>query len=170
MKITKEFRVHEVRATKFKNVPFTIVLDDNALRHGSESSLTLNADTCARFGIPMSLDLVAHMLECSFESRQLLLEGGRAVKESLDGDDLMINALHKKEERVLQIFYTIPPSTHNEIKRTLELESFGGGDGTHVTILPCPFYRIFLGLTEEEFEGCKALPPASIFRVNFRLA
>ena len=173
MQITKEFRIHEVRAAR-GNASFQIVLEGDPFRRNGESSLTLDADTCARFGIPMSLDLVGHTLVCSFESRELPLETnghfkGHVDMKSLGSDDLAIHSLHKSE-RVSPSFGMIPPSKHSEVSRTLELSSFGGGDGMHPSLLPCPFYRIVLELTEEEYEMCRALPATSVIRTSFQLA
>jgi hypothetical protein len=174
VQITKEFRIHEVKAARVSNAPFQIVLEGNPFRRNGESSLTLDADTCMRFSIPMSLDLVGRTLICSFESRELPLEAnghfkGHVDMKALDTDDLAIHSLHKNE-RVSPSFGMIPPSKHSEVSRTLELSSFGGGDGIHPSPMPCPFYRIVLELTEEEYEACKALPPTSVIRTSFRLA
>lgn len=175
MNITKEFRIHAVTAARVSNAPFQIVLEGNPFRRDKESSLTLDAETCARFGIPMSLELVGRRLVCSFESRELPLEDsglfkGRPDMKQLDHDDLAIRSLHKNERVTPLFFGTIPSSKHAEMSRTLELSSFGGGDGIHPSSLPCPFYRIVLELTEEEYEACKALPPTSVMHASFRFA
>lgn len=174
MQITKEFRIQEVKATRASNAPFQIVLEGNYLRRDEESSLTLDADTCARYNIPMSFDLVGRTLICSFWSRALPLryddyEDGRADTESVNSDELQIQSL-KRNETMAFIFYSVPPSKYNEVSRTLELASFGGGDGMHPHIMPCPFYRFIVELTDEEYEACKDLPANSIFKVNFNLA
>ena len=169
-----EFIIHEVKAARVSNAPFQIVLEDGSFKRNRESSLTLDVDTCARFGIPMSLELVGRMLVCSFESYDIPLEvdghfKGQVDMKTVTSDDLAIRSLHKNE-RVSASFSAIPPSKHSEVSRTLELSSFGGGDGIHPSPLSCPFYRIVLKLTEEEYEECKVLPPASVIRMSFRLA
>ncbi len=174
MRITKEFRIHEVKATRVSNAPFQIVLEGDPFRRNGESSLTLDAETCKRFCIAMSLDLVGRTLICSFESRELPLETNEHFKGHVDmnavtSDDLAIHSLHKNEH-VSPSFGMIPPSKHSEVSRALQLSSFGGGDGIDPSPLPCPFYQISLELTEEEYEACKALPPASVIRATFRLA
>lgn len=171
MQITKEFRVHEVRATNMANAPFQITLQGNPLKLNQEnlSYLTLNADTCARYSIPMSLDLIGRTLVCLFESRQHSLQHNPLYNDFFDNDELQIQSL-KKTETVLSLFYSVPPSKYNEVSRTLELSSFGGGDGMHMHIMPCPFYRFIIELTDEEYEACKALPAHSIFKVSFSLA
>jgi len=174
MQITREFRIHEVKAARVSNAPFQIVLEGNPFRREEESSLTLDTDTCARYNIPMSLDLVGRTLVCSFESRELPLKNnghfkGHVDMESLENDNLAIHSL-KRSEVVSSFFGMIPPSKHSEVSRTLELSSFGGGDGIHPSSLPCPFYRIVLELSDEEYEECKALSPTSVIKASFRLA
>ena len=173
VQITKEFRIQEVKAARVSNAPFQIVLEGNPFRREGESSLTFDTDTCTRFGIPMSLDLVGRTLVCSFESHELPLESnghfkGHVDMKAITSDDLAIHSL-KRSEVVSPSFGMIPPSKHSEVSRTLELSSFGGGDGIHPSPLPCPFYRITLELTEKEYEACKALPPTSVIRASFRL-
>jgi len=169
VQITKEFKIDEVKATRAINAPLQIVLSGE-----KKSFLTLNKDICTRFNIPMSLDLVDRTLVCSFESRELPLKNQRPFygcvnMESFGSDDLKIDSL-KKSKIMSPSFTMIPPSKHSEVSRTLELSSFGGGDGMHLSPLPCPFYQIVLELTDEEYKVCKILPPTSIFKVSFRLA
>ncbi len=174
MQITKEFRIHEVKAARVSNAPFQIILEGNLFRREDESSLTLDTETCVRYNIPMSLDLVGRTLVCSFESRELPLKNdghfeGLVDMELLENDNLAIHSL-KRNEVISSSFGVIPPSKHSEVSRVLKLSSFGGGDGIHPSPLPCPFYRIILELTDEEYEACKVLPPTSVFKVNFHLA
>ena len=130
----------------------------------------LGADTCARYNIPMSLDLVGRMLICSFKSRELPQNSNRGIdKRFLLSDDVMI-CLLKKTEAMIPYFAVIPPSKQSKVSRTLELSSFGGGAAMHFHIMPCPFYKIILELTDEEYEACKELPPTSVFKISFRLA
>ena len=173
MQITKEFKIQEVKATRVSNAPFQIVLEGNPFRRNGESSLTLDTETCIRFGIAMSFDLVGRTLICSFESRDLSLETDGHFKDHVDmkavtSDDLTIHSLHRNE-CIRPSFGIISSSKHNEISRTLELSSFGGG-GIHPSPLPCPFYRISLELTEEEYKACKTLSTTSVIRASFRLA
>ena len=174
MQIVKEFRILEVRIARVSNAPFQVVLEGNLFQRDDKSTLTFDADTLVRFGITMSPDLVERTLVCSFESRELPLETegqfkGRADMNTITSDDLEVHVL-QMNERVSPSFGTIPPSKYSEISRTLELSSFGGGDGIYHNPFPCPFYRIVLELSEKEYEACKALPPTSVFKVNFRLA
>ncbi|MEK7075083.1 MAG: hypothetical protein AAB968_04945, partial [Patescibacteria group bacterium] len=72
------------------------------MRQEEESSLTLDADICTRYNIPISLDLIGRTLACSFESRELPLQGDnngneRVDMESLGSDDLQIKSLKKTE-------------------------------------------------------------------------
>lgn len=165
MRITKQFKIFEIRATETPNAPFQIILAGNPLKLNQEnlSSLTLDANTCIQYNIPISLDLVGRNLVCSFESRELpLQDDGKHINiGSLGNDELHIQSL-KKNETISPIFYTIPPSKHEEILRTLELLSFGGGDGMHIHIMPCPFYHFIIELTDEEYEMCKAMPANSV--------
>ena len=166
----RKFKICEVKAKKINNVPFQIVLEGDPFRREQESSLTFDTDTCVRYNIPMSLDLVGRTLVCSFESRELPLRNkGHVDMESLENDNLAIHSL-KRSEVVSPSFGMIPPSKHSEVSRTLELSSFGGGDGIHFSPLPCPFYRIVLELSDEEYEECKALSPTSVIKASFRLA
>jgi hypothetical protein len=55
------------------------------------------------------------------------------------------------------------------IKYTLEASSFGGGDGIHPTLLPCPFYKIEALLSAKEYAEFAELPP-TVFKVSFKLA
>ena len=169
MNITKEFRIHEVRAAKISNAPFQIVLESNPFRQNGRSYLTLNMDTCAHFDIPMSLEIVGRTLVCSFNSHELPLKANEHLWNHVDSNDLEIRSLQRNEQ-VSPSLGLIPPSKHIETSRTMELSSFGGGDGIHPSPLPCPFYRIILELTEEEYEECKTLPPASVFRLSFHLS
>ncbi len=171
MRITKEFRIQDVKTTRISNAPFQIMLDGNPFRREEKSSLKLDADTCARYHIPISLDLLGKTLICSFESHELPLKDNGCFKglinmELLKNDDLMIHSL-SKNETVSPHLEIIPPLKHYEISRTLKLLSFDGGAGNP---RPCPFYQIVLELSDEEYEACKALPATSVIRVNFRLA
>lgn len=171
MRLCKELRIHEVKATESSNAPFEIVLWDNFLqRH--ESTLVLDADACAQYGIPMSLDIVGLSLACSFESREVPLVGEKGMERldmaSVASNTLMLSAL-KQSETATVVFYTVPPSKIEEVTRTLELSSFGGGDGIHFHVMPCPFYQFIFELTQEEYETCKAFSPLVVFKVDFRL-
>lgn len=150
-------------------MPFQVILLHNILKRDEESSLTLDADMCAWYNIPMSLDLIGRTLVCSFESRELHLHDDRVNTESLTNDKLQIQSL-EKSETITSVFYTVPPSKYNQSSRILKLSSFGDGDGMHIHIMPCPFYRFIIELTDEEYEACKALPANSIFKVSFHLA
>ena len=122
----------------------------------------------------MSLDLVGRRIICSFESRELPLQKVGDWKRYVDmgsvgKDDLVIKSL-ERNELVLEVsFGTALPPKHSEVSRTMNLSSFGEGDGMHPHVMPCPFYRFFLELTEEEYEGCKALSSLSVFKVSFQL-
>jgi len=170
MKITKLLTIHEVKATRIRNTPFQIVLEgSNPFEQEKKSILTLDTDTCTRFNIPTSFDLVGQVLICSFESHEFPLKNNLVSMESIKDNDLKICHL-KRCEVVSPVMSVIPPFKHDKISRTLELLSFGGGDGIHFSPLPCPFYRIVLELSDEEYEECKALPPVSVFKVSFCLA
>lgn len=173
MRITKQFRICEVRAGEASNAPFQIILLHNVLKREEESSLTLDINTCARYNIPMSLDLVGYTLICSFESRELPFynngrEEGRVDTRSLRNDELQILSL-KSSRSMSPVFYTIPPSKYTQSSKTLELSSFGGGDSMHMHIMPCPSYRFIVELTDEEYEACNVLPANSVFKANFYL-
>ena len=173
MRITREFIIHKVEATRASSA-FQIVLEGNPFRREEESFLTFDKDTCARYNIPMSLNLVGRTLICSFESRELPLKNdehfkGHVDMESLENDNLAIYSL-KRSEVISPSLEMIPPSKHSKVLRTLKLSSFGGGDGIHPSPLPCPFYRIVLELSDEEYEECKALSPTSVIKASFRLA
>lgn len=173
MQITKPFKICEVKATDASNAPFQIILLHNALKREEESSLTFDTDTRVRYNIPLSFNLVGRTLICSFESRELSLQGDDIAMERIDrrqlsSDELQIQSL-KKIEVTFPIFYTIPPSKYNQMSQTLELSSFGGGDSMRMHIMPCPFYRFLVELTNEEYEACKALPANSVFKVSFNL-
>ena len=165
MQITKEFRIGEVKATRASNAPFTLVLE--SAKQGKESFLTFDAKTCAQYNIPMSFDLIERTLICSFESHDIPLVEKR-VWGQLKSDDLIIQAL-EKTETVYPMFAAVPPLLWSETSRTLKLATYGSSDGFHFHILPCPFYKIFVEITEEEHEACRQLPPATAFRVHFQL-
>ena len=170
MEITKELKIQGISGSTVFNAPFQIVLEGDSFRRNEESSLTLDLDTCAYYNIPISFELVGRTLVCSFKSRELPLKNdGYVDMKSLKNDDLAIHSLKKSEEVVSPSFRMSLPSKNIEVLRTLELSSFGGGDGIHLSPLPCPFYRFVLDLTDEEFEECKALPPTSVFEASFRL-
>ena len=173
MEITKEFRIQEVRGTIMSNASFQIILEANYFRKEEESSLTMDTKTCARYQIPVSLDLVGRTLICIFQTRELPLRRdgdwkGFVEMKSVEDDNLRIKSLQKKEV-ILPSFRSMPPLKYNEVSRILKLSSFGEGDGIHPHIMPCPFYRLSVELTEEEYEACKALSASSVFKVNFQL-
>lgn len=169
MRITKEFRIHEVRASSVENAPFQIMLEGNPFRREEESSLTLDMDTCVRHNISVSLDLVGCILVCSFESHEVVTNNGYPDMGSLKDDDLQILSMNKIET-LSPYFWTTPPLTFTTVLRTLKLCSFDADNDTHLHIMPCPLYQIVLELTEEEYEECKTLPPASVMKLNFYLA
>ncbi len=53
--MTKRFTIREVTENTTSNAPFEIMLQTEPWRGRKESSLTLNAQACARHGIPRSL-------------------------------------------------------------------------------------------------------------------
>lgn len=170
MKIVKEFRIDKIIRSRVINEPFKIVLNNG------ESFFTLNEKTCIRFGITMSMNLIGRILVCSFKSRELLLHKtnkqffkGCVNMKNVTSDDLEICSLHKNE-RVISLLNTIPPSKHSEVSRIIKLSSFDNNVGIHPTPLPCPFYQINFKLTEKEYEACKALSPTSVMRMSFHLA
>ncbi len=170
MQITEKLMICKIEATRSDSAPFKLTLENN---RGEESSLLLDSNTCTRYKIPISLNLTGRTLVCSFESRELPLQNdghflflGQFTKEPPRNDDLEIQSLNK-EEIIKPTFMSIPPSKHIEILRTLKLSSFGG-EGIHFHTTPCPFYRFILELTEKEYNICKALPEATVFKVNFR--
>lgn len=169
MKLIKKFKIHEVRAT---SLTFKIILG-NEESSSKESSIALDKNTCARFNIPMSLDLVGRTLICYFESRELPLEEDKYFKEqvdmdSVDSDDLEIQSL-KRSEVVSLSLSILPSPKHVKVSRTLKLLSFNNGEGAHYHIPHRPFYEIFVELTEEEYWSCKSLPPTSVFKINLSL-
>jgi len=174
----KKFKIDKVGANAIRNKPFVIVLEGDPYKRYGESSLIIDAETCKRFGIPMSFDLVGCTLICWFESRELPLKFTGSSKkgcvdtDTLTDDDLAICSL-RKIERVSTEYRMMPPAKHIDIWHTLELSS--GGELYPVTIrgleeTSCPFYHITLELTEKEYQTCKALPPTSVIRVGFSIA
>lgn len=169
MQIVKEFTICEVRATQASNAPFQIILLGNMIKREEKSSLVLDRDMCVRYNIPMSLDLVGRTLICLFESRELPLKNDRVDMGLIGNDELQIQSL-KRNEVESAIFYTVPPSKYNDVSQILELSSFGGGDGVHLHIMPCPFYHFIVNLTNGDYRMCKNLPANSVFKVTFNLA
>jgi hypothetical protein len=169
--IQKILRIREVKAPGMGIAPFQITLDQ--FEDEKISFLTLDKDACLRFKIPMSLDLVWRGLTCSFEDRELPLKKDESFgcsvinAESLTVDDMSIISL-KKTETVSWI--GSPPSKSESVLHILELSSRAGSGGFHPgDSLPCPFYRIFLKLSDQEYEWCKALAPTTVFRAAFFL-
>ncbi len=165
----KKLIIYEVKATRSSIAPFQIVLEGNPLGQEGKSFFMVDKDTCSRFGIPMSLNLVGRTLVFYFENRELPLQTDGCFKghmnaELLNADDLMIHSLYKKESTSF-LYNTRPQSKHIKVSRVLELVSFGGGEG----FLPCPFYQIAVELTEEEYEECIVLSPISVIRVSLLL-
>jgi hypothetical protein len=172
MQIMKEYRIGEFSISRSDNAPFRIELDRTSWDVKEKSSLSLDRATCKRYKIPLTLDLVGRTMICSFESKELpLLEGewkGHVDYLSVRNDDLQIQSIEKKEA-IRPMFNRIPPSKSNTAVCIMKLSSFGGGDGMHFHILPCPFYEITLELTEDEYEACRALSPTAVFRIHFAL-
>ena len=174
VELRKELGICEVRATNVSNASFRVVLEGRPFGgKDSESNLTLDVATCARYKIPKALRLVRRTLVCTFQSRELSLQQEGKWKNHVDfkaieNDDLEIELL-RREETITSNFDIIPPRKFDRTSRTLVLSSFGKGDGIHLHIIPCPFYRFVLDLTDEEYEACKALPANSAFKANFHL-
>jgi hypothetical protein len=163
VKITRTLKIKETRATEISNAPFRILLEGG-------SSLTLNRETCARYGIPLPLDLIGKMFTCSFESHELLFDHKNIHHvdiKPLESDDLLICSVQKNE--VVSLHGIIPPTKYYEVSRILKLSSFSNGYGTHLSFLPCPFYEITLNLSDEEYEQCKVLPANTAFKASFKL-
>jgi hypothetical protein len=171
MQILHELRIREVSATIVTNAPFRIECEGNPFSDENRSSLVLNRIICERYSIPMSVDIAGRILICLFESRELPLEKEGHFKDAVDqrslgDDDLGIKSLERKEV-ISPMLGLIPPANSIEIYRILRLSSFGGDDMCQM--MPCPFYRFTLELTEDEYETCKALAPSSKFEVSFCL-
>lgn len=167
MVITKELMIQEVKAARISNAPYEIVLESARLfEREKRSSLTFDANACARHGIPMSLDLVGRTLICSFESRKLRTKNESFMSRRLLEQDLCMESLVREEETSL-LSYTVPPSKKLVISQTLELKTYACG-GRYST-LPCPLYHFFLDLTDKEYRTCKALSATTVFRPSFSL-
>ncbi len=168
--------IAKVEATNVSNAPFRIFLENEKYDTKKEIILTMDAKTCVRYGIPMSLDIVGKKIVCYLESEinndneENKNAPSKKTKQKqsreIQDDELRIKSLKKKEE-----YYSYASLLKNDgsVKRKLELISFNEGDGMHFHIIPCPFYHLFLDLTDEEFKECKELTGEMIFRVNFKL-
>jgi len=174
IEVRKELRISEVIATNASNVPLQIVLAGGH-RSGKdiESSLTLDAATCARHKIPKIFSLVGRTIVCTFRSREIpLLQKepwqGQIDFGAIEDDCLEIESLNR-EETIRPNSHIIPAGRIDETLRTLVLSSFSKGGKRHSRDVPCPFYQFILWLTEGEYEACKLLPVNSMFKVDFHL-
>lgn len=169
MKIVKELKISSVSGTLISNAPYKFTLSDPQLQwtEEKESSMSVDADTCARHSVSPSLDLVGRTLVCSFESHELPLKDEKYVNWGVVGDDnVPVKSLEMKE-KVTVAYFQLPPGKNTSVSHILELMTHA--DGGRYTLLPCPFYRFFLDLTNEEYEECKALPAYTAFRASFSL-
>ncbi len=173
MNIVKELRIEEVKATRASNAPYQIILQGSRFGKGQEEPcLTLDKTTCDKYHIPIALDLVGKILICTFQSHELPIKQEKEWKGYVDlrsaADDHLQIKMLKRVETSYPLFNQAPPMKYEKSVLTLELSSFGEGDGMHFHVLPCPFYHV-LELTEAEYEVCKLLPVNSVFIVSFKL-
>ncbi len=151
MILKKDFIIDAVKGQRVDNAPFEIVLQGNVYdmsnKYEKWPSLALDARSCARFGIPMSLSIVGSTMQVTIET------GSPAV--SGDAQD---------EMRIDKIVETITthkfphqdkPELFEEVERILWIHT--PGDGGSVSVAPCPYYNIPFPLTAEECVELKAL-------------
>jgi hypothetical protein len=172
MELTKEFLIREVRGRRNSSAPFYVIFEPTRLGADQESTLTLNEEACARHGFLMSLDLVGRRLLCTLQSRDLPLydtgsQQGLVDRQGMGEDDVLINFLEKREYTFFDTRPVRHPSKHESVVRVLELSTMHGG-GT-LSVLPTPFYHLFIEVTEEMYEGCKKLSERSVFHISFQL-
>lgn len=188
MKLEKEFKISEVNFTNISDAPFRIFLESEKFSFEQKNILTMDKEVCARFNIPMSQELVGKKLVCAIESKEALSVLNKQELSFLrldfmppqrnwqkksknplldDPDIVRIKSLKKVESH--HFFGSSIIRENNKIARTLELVSLGEGDGMHIHITPCPFYSIFLSLTEEEYKECQQLQTDTLFKIDFRL-
>lgn len=175
MELTKKFVICKVEASDTTNAPFQLELRPPGSfpwKDAEKSLFSLNTETCERYNLPQSIELVGQTIVCSFETHELVIkESGPFVRkhdeENLDHDILIIYELKKSE--VISMSHKAPPQQkHTHVSRTLQLSTLSRG-GT-LRAMPRPFYEIYVELTEEEYEACKQLSQETVMKMSFHLA
>ena len=175
MRLVKEMTIAEMSGTHYINAPIRIITKNRTQSFANKkSSLSLDVKTCERFGIPLSINNACRTLVCTLESYEPQLREPRFAfvdHQQITADDVNIVNFSRKER--YRFLSCAPPQRYKEVSCSLNLESFGGDDGTHPHphphTPPCPFYKLEIDLTEEEYKQCLELAPASIFRVSFAM-
>jgi len=166
MKIYREFKVIKVEGTIFFNEPIKIIMGD-LFTNKNEFPIVFDDRTCKRHNIPISItDLVGHKFLCSFESREIPMDGDQINMVDIGKDDLRIDML--SEVRVQTKFFGIQPLLRQDkTSKTLELSSFNGYFYAPTSVSQCPNLKFVLKLSDKEYEECDQLPPNTVFTVSF---
>lgn len=173
MLIKKDFRVSEFASTEMSNAPFTVKLSLARSWERKISELSMRKEDVEKFFSQPDYNLAGKLVECSFQTKEVVVEkDGNLLysrkEQDLSSNDLMFKKLYSLQE--VDILHSLPPQKNIKDKFFLEVSSFGGGDGVHMHILECPFYTFTVELTESEYAELKqSITPYTVFSFSMRV-
>lgn len=175
MEFSAELLIEEIRLTRAMNVPVQIVLATKELYldQNMRSHLNVSSQFLKDHDIPLLTGSEKHrVISCRLKSRQLPLQAkgqqhpGFIDMSSLTEKDLRIRSI-ESNEKITYLDFTAPPQKVTQETRLMHLHSFGGGDGIHPTLMPCPFYNLKIYLSQGQYRDARLLPPGTVFSVSF---
>lgn len=173
MELVKTYRINLVHGTNFCNSPYKFQLESTGDLFPGE--LVMDRETCTRYGIVPSLELVGRRIQCTLRPRPLKrtshgLKRSECTfpdKQDVSADDMLLGDI-RRDEVWSQCYYIGSPHDVLHLKVTYSLHAYSndGGDGTP---LNCPRYKLAIELTEEEFKECTKFSPGTVLGVSFAL-
>ena len=151
MKLSKDYKVSSVKGESGVNgLSFLITFyeppEDTAEKAKKWPCIKLDGEACVRFGIPRSMDIIGRTILCSLETHSPIITDRREAIQ----DDVEILQLQEIRCTCLSHMSTIP--SHETVERILRLETRFGERRLAI----CPFYRLVVPLTEQEYVQFRA--------------
>lgn len=165
MKLEKTLHIGKFISQEVSNIPYVLEASDG----NYTSSLTFNKKTLKKYGIEPSSALVGRRVIVTLDSREMKKGPGRCLTD-LAEDDLLIERIEKKETQSrFGLTWDKDKGTeapcfnrHDEVSYPAHFNSFSDEDGIQ-------FYKLKIGLTENEYKQLKELPVSSVMKVSFKL-
>ena len=161
MELEKKLIIDHFIFSRVKNALFTI----KAVEGIYESELNFDNETLAEYDIDPHKDLVNTEIIITLKSRELKDQENSLIG-LLKKDDVLIRGIERKQV-VSWLYGVIPPEKLEKEFYSAHFQSYCGGGS--VSIMPCPFYKLNLGLDRDEYLSLKSLSKKTVMKVSFRL-
>jgi hypothetical protein len=133
-----------------------------------KTSILAKEDTFNKFGIPLTKECLGKDLIITLEPKEYkVIKNKNVYSDNLESNDVFIGDIEKIQTR--SRFYRILGKPSMEDKTEYIVSFYTQVRGGTLTILPTPYYKIKLKLSEEEYKQLLELPTSTIMRVRCRL-